>query len=547
MSGAKSAATVGIYARVSTAEQVEGTSLATQLERCRAYAAAKGWLVAGEYIDEGVSGAKASRPALDQLMTDAREGKLQVIIVAKLDRAGRSMRHLVEMMGECDDLGVALVSVAEGFDSTTPAGRLQRNILGSFAEFEREQIRERTMSGTEAAARQGRWVGGPPPFGYYIREAGRDAYLEIDPRESEVVRRAWELFVVQRLSTAETAKILNQEELRPRRADRWTASLVRGFLREATALSGSWTYRRPGRGARNAPIEMSVPAILDPAEHEALRIRINSNATQRRHSNTYLLSGRITSPCGMTMQGIKNTAGTRLYRCANSFWHAEQRCDCRSVRAETIEQAVFAALESTLSGAGRTHQLAQAGSNAGGAGATVSTEELAAIERRVKRLEKAAGDSLAKALAAGVDPKIASHAAASLSAELMTARARRDQVASWVAANTTSARRVRDIDRLAKEIQGVIAAPDDATARRMIDLLGVRVTVTGWRPCSHCDGRGLIAVRKPGEREHIHGRVAQVCPQCQRHRNIPVIMITGVVPVHEEARAFTVVTDTWSA
>ena len=159
MTGTDAAKPVGIYARVSTVEQIEGTSLVLQIDRCRQYAAAMGWQVAGEYVDEGVSGAKASRPALDEMMGDARAGLLQAVVAAKLDRVGRSMRHLVSLMGECDDLGVAVVSVAEGFDSTTPAGRLQRNILGSFAEFERDQIRERTMGGSEAAARQGRWVG----------------------------------------------------------------------------------------------------------------------------------------------------------------------------------------------------------------------------------------------------------------------------------------------------------------------------------------------------------------------------------------------------
>jgi DNA invertase Pin-like site-specific DNA recombinase len=130
-----------VYARVSTAEQVDGTSLMTQIERCRAYVESQGWVLADEFVDEGVSGAKASRPALGQLLRLVRSGGADTIVVAKLDRLGRSMRHLVVLLGELDDRGVRLVSVAEGFDSQTPSGRLQRNILGSFAEFEREQSR----------------------------------------------------------------------------------------------------------------------------------------------------------------------------------------------------------------------------------------------------------------------------------------------------------------------------------------------------------------------------------------------------------------------
>lgn len=221
----------------------------------------------------------------------------------------------------------------------------------------------------------------------------------------------------------------------------------------------------------------------------------------------------------------------------------------RTVRAETIEKAVFAPLNTTLSGTGRIHQLAQADGDVGAVAGKVSTEELAAIERRVKRLEKAAGDSLAKALAAGVDPKIPSHAAANLSAELVAARARRDQVAAWVAVNTMSARRARDMDRLAKEIQGVLAAPDESTARRVIDLLGVRVPVTGWRLCSHCNGKGLIAVKEPGDRAHIAGSccsgvppmpASPLHPRHQHHRGSPAA--GGSAGIHGRYRCVECVT-----
>ena len=88
---AEPAERAAIYARVSTDEQVDGTSLGTQLSRSRAYAAAHGWEIAGEYVDEGVSGARATRPALDRMMAEARRGRFGVVVVAKLDRFGRSV------------------------------------------------------------------------------------------------------------------------------------------------------------------------------------------------------------------------------------------------------------------------------------------------------------------------------------------------------------------------------------------------------------------------------------------------------------------------
>ena len=128
------------------------------MERCESYIASQGWALAGSYIDEGVSGAKARRPALDRLLYDIRTGAVDAVVVAKLDRIGRSMRHLAALLGELDDRGVKLVSVSEAFDSSTPAGRLQRNMLGSFAEFERELIRDRMVAGRDATVRRGKWA-----------------------------------------------------------------------------------------------------------------------------------------------------------------------------------------------------------------------------------------------------------------------------------------------------------------------------------------------------------------------------------------------------
>src|SRR3954453_6705240 len=105
-----------IYARVSTDEQArDGTSLATQVQRCRAYIQAQEWEPAGEYVDEGVSGAKASRPRLDELLAAASNREVERIVVAKLDRFGRSVRYLSEQLGALDDLGIGFVSVSESF------------------------------------------------------------------------------------------------------------------------------------------------------------------------------------------------------------------------------------------------------------------------------------------------------------------------------------------------------------------------------------------------------------------------------------------------
>ena len=117
----------GIYARVSTEEQVDGTSLATQLRSAvRAFVVDKGWNIADEYVDEGVSGSLSSRPALNRLLAAVRARQIQVVVVAKLDRFGRCVRHLSSLLGELDDLNVEFVSLSESIDRSTPGGFSER-------------------------------------------------------------------------------------------------------------------------------------------------------------------------------------------------------------------------------------------------------------------------------------------------------------------------------------------------------------------------------------------------------------------------------------
>jgi site-specific DNA recombinase len=117
------------YARVSTSEQaVDGTSLSTQKDQCRLLIEMKGWTHVAEFVDEGVSDATRTRPQLDRLIAAARNGSVQTIVVSKLDRLGRSLRDLANMFAEFDELGVAVVSVSESFDSSTSRDSHLRDI-----------------------------------------------------------------------------------------------------------------------------------------------------------------------------------------------------------------------------------------------------------------------------------------------------------------------------------------------------------------------------------------------------------------------------------
>jgi len=147
---------IALYARVSTTDK--GQDVEMQLRELREYATKREWQIAGEYVDNGVSGSKDRRPQLDRMMTDAKRRKFDAVVVWKLDRFGRSLRHLVTAISELDAVRVAFVSLRDGFDLTTPSGRLQFHIVAAMAEFERELIRERTRAGISNARAKGKLI-----------------------------------------------------------------------------------------------------------------------------------------------------------------------------------------------------------------------------------------------------------------------------------------------------------------------------------------------------------------------------------------------------
>src|ERR1700722_11549786 len=148
-----------IYCRVSTSDQ----NCEMQLRELREYLGRRGWESAGEYVDAGYSGAKASRPALDRLMKDARERRMDAVVVWKLDRWGRSLAHLVGSVQELSALGIRFIAVTQNIDTdgSNPMAPLLLHLMASFAEFERELIRDRVNAGIRNARAKGKQLGRP--------------------------------------------------------------------------------------------------------------------------------------------------------------------------------------------------------------------------------------------------------------------------------------------------------------------------------------------------------------------------------------------------
>ena len=166
---------VALYARVSTAA---GQNPEMQLRELREYVARRGWKIAAEYVDRGISGAQERRPELDRLWADCRKRKIDAVVVYRYDRFARSLRQLVNALEEFRALGINFVSLHESIDTSTPNGRLVFGIFGSIAEFERELIRERVRSGVAAAKAKGTRLGRP----HVVVDAARIAALRSQGR-----------------------------------------------------------------------------------------------------------------------------------------------------------------------------------------------------------------------------------------------------------------------------------------------------------------------------------------------------------------------------
>src|SRR5258705_3120242 len=148
---------IAVYARVSTVGKGQSTEM--QLRDLREYCQSRDWTNVVEYVDEGISGTRESRPALDRLMADARRRKFDVLLVWKLDRFGRTMKQLVGDMSELVECGVKVVSMKDGFDMTTSMGRAMAGMLSVFAALERDMIQERVLAGMANARAKGRFPG----------------------------------------------------------------------------------------------------------------------------------------------------------------------------------------------------------------------------------------------------------------------------------------------------------------------------------------------------------------------------------------------------
>jgi site-specific DNA recombinase len=216
-----------IYARTSSVNQKFGYSLDEQVRQCWERCKMLGWRVIRVFKDEAESGDDTDRPKFQKMMSLARGGRFNVVVFWKLDRFSRSILHAVELERELREHDIALHSVTEQLDTSTPSGRFNFRNIASAAEFEREHIKQRSQMGFKALALQYGWPNQTPPFGY---DRNDDATLAVNQQEAEIVRSIFERYLELR-SMPEVAAELNERDSGPEGETQWTARRVNKILR----------------------------------------------------------------------------------------------------------------------------------------------------------------------------------------------------------------------------------------------------------------------------------------------------------------------------
>jgi len=344
-----------IYTRKSTNVGLEKdfTTLDAQRESAENYIKSQkstGWTILREkYNDGGFTGANTERPALKRLLDDIREGKINCVVVYKVDRLSRSLLDFTKLLEFFDRHNVTFVSVTQHFNTQSSMGRLTLNILLSFAQFEREMISERTKDKMGAARRKGKWVGGQPLLGYDLDRENRR--IIINEQEAKLVRKIFDIYIKEN-SILKTTIFLNNEGFTSKKYHAKSGRVTGG--KEFSKNNIQRILKNPIYTGR-----VFYESKMYPAEHEAIisielfdkvQERISYNRVNRKIRKNAECAGLLSQlirceACNSPMfhsYSVKDKVKKyRYYICVNAQKKGYAVCPTRSVNAQEMEDTVY--------------------------------------------------------------------------------------------------------------------------------------------------------------------------------------------------------------
>lgn len=357
---------VAIYCRVSTTEQAEeGYSIDEQNIKIREYCEREGHEIYNLYEDRGISGKNiTNRPGIKQLLQDATENKFDLVIVWKLNRISRKLLDILNIVELLNKHNIAFRSLTENFETETPSGKLQLNIMGAIGEFERETIAENVKMGLLARAKEGRWNGGVV-LGYDLVELNnegkkrKNTVLKINEKEANTVRRIFELYSQGHGYKAVVNRV-NKEGHKTKRNGEFAVSTVKEILQNPVYI-GKIRYNVRQDWSKKRRNNINANPILSDGIHEPIidvetwnKVQVILKERSKKHNKIYdsefPLTGILRCPvCGAGMTISRSTAkrkdGTRrineYYSCGNWKNKGTAVCNSNSIRVEVADEYVL--------------------------------------------------------------------------------------------------------------------------------------------------------------------------------------------------------------
>jgi site-specific DNA recombinase len=342
---------VAIYTRVSSQEQAEkGTSLESQAEQLESFCKGQKWEVFNHYVDGGFSGKDGNRPALQALRRDAKAGYFEKVAVWKLDRLARNQRLILELEAEFREQDISLFSIKEMVDTQTAIGRTVFQVLGLTAEWERDNITERTKTGRLQRMKEGYWASGRAPFGYDYNKVTK--HLVINVSEAEIIRKIYDLYASGK-SLGAIADTLNKELVSPRgkNSKGWYNNSIRHILINPTYKGEAVVNRHChisdiNRVDLSKAIRLAVPPIVPEDKWNIAQSRLSNNKhLKAAEKGVFTLQGLI--KCGICgcSYGAAHSGKYRNYICRGKLknYHLDgsPRCTNRNIRADILEKVVW--------------------------------------------------------------------------------------------------------------------------------------------------------------------------------------------------------------
>jgi site-specific DNA recombinase len=468
---------VGTYTRRSTDEDNQPYSIDVQNDSLDSYVNSQpGWRIVKKFTDDA-SGATSDRDGLQKALKAARAGLIDVLLVYRVDRFSRNLRDMVTLLDELDMVSVVFRSATEPFDTSTPMGRMLVQMLGMFAQFERDTIVDRVISGMENKAAKGKWKGGRRPFGYTVdKDAQRLIPLE---DEAAIVRLIFDLYTRDRIGSNGVAAMLTERGHRTTTGKHWSPQQVLRVLANRIYL-GELTFRNITVTNTHTPI------VSDDIFGQAQRLleqRGESLSYRAASGSDYLATGRINCPqCGKAMIGTRATGRTKTYRyytCWTLARYGPSKCDFPRLNADALDNAI---LDAAVTFYRSQHDLIaeavaaarQQHNNDNGS----RTAELAAIEAKLAQTT-AKIDRYLDAFEEGkMDPEAAQDRVNQHRATQKQLRVRRDELQLELDAEPTEPDRAT-LHEVSRHINKIITAGNTNQRKALIEVLIARIKITG--------------------------------------------------------------------